>query len=292
MESVLIKEPENLCFTGLSWYHFCYYIIFTYKESNSTLKKQFSEVRQILNQMIEKMKQYLPTFVSMCNLACGFGAIVFIMNKEVHYAAWLIIVAMICDGLDGQLARMMKVKLDWGGHFDTLADLVTFGVVPAFLIGSMDIFGPHIAIWFVCFFFTLCAAIRLARFEAQQDHDTARCKYFTGLPTTLAGGTIASLVLLDTYLKGVLDLQIVSKGLPSIVFILSILMLSKVQYIKIIDAFKKRHDSTQKLKIIVLFSVLLVSLILYPHLMLSIGFTAYVIFGNLGIFKKRTVHTI
>ena len=241
--------------------------------------------------MITKIKQYVPTLVSMGNLACGFGAIVFIINKEFPYAAWLIIMAMVFDGLDGQLARMMKVKLDWGAHFDTLADLVTFGIVPAFLIGAMDIFNSHYAIWFVCFFFTLSAAIRLARFEAQNDHDTARCKYFTGLPTTLAGGTIASLVLLDTYLKGILDLQIVSKGLPSIIFILSILMLSKVQYIKIIDAFKNKHDSPQTLKLIVLFSFLLVSFILYPHLMLSIGFCAYVMFGNLGIFRKRIVHT-
>ncbi len=242
--------------------------------------------------MITKIKQFLPTFVSMCNLACGFGAIVFIMNKELSYAAWLIIAAMVCDGLDGQIARMMKVKLNWGAHFDTLADLVTFGVVPAFLVGAMDIFDSHIAIWFVCFFFTLSASIRLARFEAQKDHDTVRCKYFTGLPTTLAGGTIASLVLLDTYLKGLLDLQIVSKGLPSIVFILSILMLSKVQYIKIIDAFKEKHDSAQLVKSIIVFSVLLVSFILYPHIMLSLGFSAYVIFGNLGIFRKRSVQAI
>ena len=249
------------------------------------------EVGQILNQIVEKIKQFLPTLVSMCNLACGFGAIVFIINKEIPYAAWLIIVAMVFDGLDGQIARMMKVKLDWGAHFDTLADLITFGIVPAFLIGVMDIFNLHIAIWFVCFFFTLSASIRLARFEAQKDHDTARCKYFTGLPTTLAGGTVASLVLLDTYLKDLLDLQVVSKSLPSIIFILSILMLSKVQYIKIIDAFKKKHDSAQMLKLIVVFSILLVSFILYPHIMLSIGFCAYVIFGNMGIFRKRTVHT-
>ncbi len=228
----------------------------------------------------------------MCNLACGFGAIVFIMNKEFSYAAWLIIVAMICDGLDGQIARMMKVKLNWGAHFDTLADLVTFGVVPAFLIGTMDIFGAHIAIWFVCFFFTLSAAIRLARFEAQNDHDTVRCKYFTGLPTTLAGGTIASLVLLDIYLKGILDLQIISKGLPSIVFILSILMLSKVQYIKIVDELKEKYDSARLVKSIVVFSFLLVSFILYPHIILSLGFSAYVVFGNLGIFRKRSMQAV
>jgi len=171
-----------------------------------------------------KIKQYLPTIVSIGNLACGFGAIVFIINSELSYAAWLIIVAMIFDGLDGQIARITKTKIAWGGQLDSLADMVTFGIVPAFLIGSVNAFSSHIAIWFVCFFFTLCAAIRLARHNAQDNPETERCKYFTGLPTTLAGGTVASLILLDSYLKTTVGIPIVSKSLPSITFILSVLM--------------------------------------------------------------------
>ncbi len=239
-----------------------------------------------------KIKQYLPTIVSIGNLTCGFVAIIFIINKELSYAAWLIITAMVFDGLDGQIARLLKTKVAWGGHLDSFADMVTFGLAPAFLIGGLDVFNAHIAIWFVCFFFTLCAVIRLAKFEAENNSDNERCEYFTGLPTTLAGGTVASLILLDSYLKTTVGIPIVSKSLPSITFILSILMVSKIQYIKIIDVLRKKHDLAHLSMIIGVFSTLLVLFILYPHIMLSLGFCVYVIIGNNhGIFRKRLVHT-
>ncbi|MBO1225065.1 MAG: CDP-diacylglycerol--serine O-phosphatidyltransferase [Candidatus Scalindua sediminis] len=239
-----------------------------------------------------KIKPYLPTIVSIGNLTCGFVAIIFIINKELSYAAWLIITAMVLDGLDGQIARLLKTKVAWGGHLDSFADMITFGLAPAFLIGGLDVFNAHIAIWFVCFFFTLCAVIRLAKFEAENNSDNARSKYFTGLPTTLAGGTVASLILLDSYLKTTVGIPIVSKSLPSIMFILSILMLSKVQYIKILDVLRKKHDLAHLLMIIGIFSTLLVLFILYPHIMLSLGFCVYIIIGNNhGIFRKRAIHT-
>ncbi len=239
-----------------------------------------------------KIKPYLPTIVSIGNLTCGFVAIIFIINKELYYAAWLIITAMVFDGLDGQIARLLKTKVAWGGHLDSFADMITFGLAPAFLIGGLDVFNAHIAIWFVCFFFTLCAVIRLAKFEAENNSDNERSKYFTGLPTTLAGGTVASLILLDSYLKTTVGIPIVSKSLPSIMFILSILMLSKVQYIKILDVLRKKHDLAHLLMIIGVFFTLLVLFILYPHIMLSLGFCVYVIIGNNhGIFRKRAIHT-
>jgi len=64
------------------------------------------------------IKNYLPTIVTMGNLACGFGAIVFIINNELAYAAWLVILAMVFDGLDGQVARLTKTTIAWGAHLD------------------------------------------------------------------------------------------------------------------------------------------------------------------------------
>lgn len=240
---------------------------------------------------MSKIKPYLPTIVSIGNLTCGFVAIIFIINKELSYAAWLVITAMVFDGLDGQIARMMKTKIAWGGQIDSLADMVTFGIVPAFLIGSINAFSSNIAIWFVCFFFTLCAAIRLAKHNVQDDSKVERCEYFTGLPTTLAGGTVASLILLDSYLKTTVGIPIVSKSLPSITFILGILMVSKIQYIKIIDVLKKKRDLAHLAMVIGIFSTLLVLFILYPHIMLSLGFCVYIIIGNQGIFRKRIAPT-
>lgn len=244
--------------------------------------------------IVTKIKNYLPTIVSMGNLACGFGAIVFIINNELTYAAWLVIAAMVFDGLDGQIARLTKTNVAWGAHLDTLADMITFGLVPAFLIGRLGVYNAPIAVWFVCFFFTLCAAIRLAKFESEsedKDPENMRSIYFTGLPTTLAGGTVASLILLDSYLKATLNIQAVSTCLPSVIFILSILMLSKIPYIRIVDVVRSKRDPVSLLITIGLFFTLLVFFILYPHIMLALGFCVYVIIGNQGVFRKKAIHS-
>ncbi len=245
--------------------------------------------------LMTKIKNYLPTIVSMGNLACGFGAIIFIMNGEMAYAAWLVIMAMIFDGLDGQVARLTKTTITWGAHLDTLADMITFGFVPAFLIGKQGVSNAPVAVWFVCFFYTLSAAIRLAKFEFESEKNNSgkiRSKYFTGLPSTLAGGTVASLILLDSYLKTTLNIQAVSTCLPSVLFVLSILMLSKIPYIRIVDLVGSKRDPVSLLITSVLFFTLLVFFILYPSIMLALGFCVYILIGlgKHGIFRKRAIH--
>jgi CDP-diacylglycerol--serine O-phosphatidyltransferase len=243
--------------------------------------------------ILATVKNYLPTIISMGNLACGFGAIVFIINNELAYAAWLVIAAMVFDGLDGQIARLTKTTVAWGAHLDTLADMITFGLVPAFLIGRLGAYNAPIAVWFVCFFFTLCATIRLAKFEFESVNNSGstRSNCFTGLPTTLAGGTVASLILLDSYLKATLNIQAVSTCLPSIIFILSILMLSKIPYIRIVDVVKSKRDPASLLVTIGLFFTLLILFILYPSIMLPLGFCVYIIIGNQGVFRKKAIHS-
>jgi CDP-diacylglycerol--serine O-phosphatidyltransferase len=242
--------------------------------------------------IMAQIKNYLPTVVTMGNLACGFGAIVFIINNELAYAAWLVILAMIFDGLDGQIARLTKTTIAWGAHLDTLADMITFGLVPAFLIGRLGALSAPVAVWFVCFFYTLSAAIRLAKFEFQSKSSSTRSKYFTGLPSTLAGGTAASLILLDSYLKTTLNIQAVSTCLPCVIFILGILMLSKVPYVRIIDLVGSKRDPVSLLITSVLFFTLLVFFILYPSIMLALGFSVYILIGigKHGIFRNRAIH--
>ncbi len=244
--------------------------------------------------MMARIKNYLPTIVTMGNLACGFGAFVFIINNDLAYAAWLVIMAMIFDGLDGQIARLTKTTIAWGAHLDTLADMITFGLVPAFLIGRLGALSAPVAVWFVCFFYTLSASIRLDKFEFQSKSSSTRSKYFTGLPSTLAGGTAASLILLDSYLKTTLNIQAVSTCLPCVLFILGILMLSKVPYVRIVDLVGSKRDPVSLLITSVLFFTLLVFFILYPSIMLALGFSVYILIGigKHGIFRNRAIHTI
>tara|TARA_B100000959_G_scaffold279870_1_gene340724 strand:+ start:39 stop:806 length:768 start_codon:yes stop_codon:yes gene_type:complete len=246
--------------------------------------------------ILVQIKNYLPTIVSMGNLACGFGAIVLIINNELAYAAWLVILAMIFDGLDGQIARLTKTTVAWGAQLDTLADMITFGFVPAFLIGKLGAHSSPVAAWFVCFFYTLSAAIRLAKFEFESkssNTDSKRSRYFTGLPSTLAGGTAASLILLDSYLKTTLGIQAVSTCLPCVIFVLGILMLSKVPYVRIVDLVGSKRDPVSLLITSVLFFTLLVFFILCPSIMLALGFSVYILIGiGKGIFRGRAIHTI
>ncbi len=245
---------------------------------------------------MSRIKNFLPTIVSIGNLACGFGAIVLIINNELAYAAWLVIVAMICDGLDGQIARLTKTTITWGAQLDSLADMITFGFVPAFLIGKMGVYNTPVAIWFVCFFYTLSAAIRLAKFEFEAQEKSSgneRSNYFTGLPSTLAGGTVASLILLDTYLKTNLNIQAVETCLPSVIFILGILMLSKIPYVRIVDVVvRSKRDPVSFIITLGLFFTLLVFFILYPSIMLALGFCVYILIGlgKHGIFRNRAIH--
>ena len=249
-----------------------------------------------MNRVMSRIKNFLPTIISIGNLACGFGAIILIMNNELAYAAWLVIVAMICDGLDGQVARLTKTTITWGAHLDSLADMITFGFVPAFLIGKMGVYNAPVAVWFVCFFYTLSAAIRLAKFEFESQEKSSgneRSKYFTGLPSTLAGGTVASLILLDSYLKTNLDIQVVETCLPSAIFILGILMLSKIPYVRIVDVVigSKRNPVSFIITLGSCFT-LLVLFILYPSIMLALGFSVYILIGlgKHGIFRNRAIH--
>ena len=248
---------------------------------------------QFFQKKMTTVKNYLPTIVTMGNLACGFGAIVFIINNELAYAAWLVILAMIFDGLDGQVARLTKTTIAWGAHLDTLADMITFGLVPAFLIGRLGALSAPVAVWFVCFFYTLSAAIRLAKFESKSSSSgSKRSKYFTGLPSTLAGGTVASLILLDSYLKTTLNIQAVSTCLPCVILILGVLMLSKVPYVRIVDLVGSKRDPVSLLITSVLFFTLLVFFILYPSIMLALGFCVYILIGigKHGIFRNRAIH--
>jgi len=273
------------------------YVYFLYKiillASFLIYTETLMKIFPLYQQTIATVKNYLPTIVSIGNLACGFGAIVFIINNELAYAAWLVIAAMVFDGLDGQVARLTKTNVAWGAHLDTLADLITFGLVPAFLIGRLGVYNAPIAVWFVCFFYTLCATIRLAKFEFDSVNNSGkkRSKYFTGLPSTLAGGTVASLILLDAYLKTTLNYQSVATCLPSVIFVLGILMLSKVPYIRIVDLVGSKRDRISLLITSVLFFTLLVFFILYPSIMLALGFCVYIIIGNQGVFRKKAIHS-
>jgi len=141
---------------------------------------------------------WLPNAITTCALFAGFYAIVQAMNLQFVLAAQGIFVAMVFDALDGRVARLTRTQSEFGAEYDSLSDMVSFGAAPALVIYEWSLKGMDKLGWFAAFVYCACAALRLARFNANIDVIDKR--YFQGLPSPAAAGLIAGLVwALESY---------------------------------------------------------------------------------------------
>ena len=179
----------------------------------------------------------LPTLFTVGNLFCGYLSVWCSIRGTFEIAAVLIIAAGILDGLDGRIARMTHSTSAFGEQYDSMADLVSFGVAPAVLAYSWGLSDFHRLGWLVSFLFVVCGSMRLARFNIQTHVVDKR--YFVGLPIPMGAGAIATLVLATPE-------RLVSRvwmgGLLVITVILSYLMISTIRYrsFKDLDLRRKR----------------------------------------------------
>ena len=134
----------------------------------------------------------LPSLFTTGNVFCGFYAFVAVFNEQFYYAAWAIAVGMIFDGLDGRIARLTKTTSAFGEQYDSLADIITFGMAPAFLAYAWVLKPFGRLGWMAAFLFLLCAALRLARFNTQAG--TQDKSYFQGLASPAAAGTLVATI--------------------------------------------------------------------------------------------------
>jgi len=186
------------------------------------------------------MKKHIPNFITSLNLISGFIAIIFAANGDLVTSAWLILSAMIFDFLDGFFARLLKAYSEIGKELDSLADVVSFGVAPAFIIyqllnTSISAGAPMIAnsnSAFITFILILpavmpvCAALRLAIFNV----DTTQSTTFRGMPTPANAIGVISVVLAEHYSASPLLSSVTGSPLSIILFtiILSLLMVSRI----------------------------------------------------------------
>jgi CDP-diacylglycerol--serine O-phosphatidyltransferase len=134
----------------------------------------------------------LPNLFTTAALFSGFFAIISGMHGNFENAAIAIFAAMIFDGLDGRVARLMNAQSKFGAEYDSLADMVSFGVAPALVVFSWALADLGKFGWAVSFIYVACAALRLARFNTQIE--TADKNYFTGLASPAAAAVMAGLV--------------------------------------------------------------------------------------------------
>jgi CDP-diacylglycerol--serine O-phosphatidyltransferase len=136
----------------------------------------------------------LPNLFTTASLFAAFYAIVAAMKGAFEPAAIAIYVAMLCDSLDGRIARLTKTESEFGAQYDSLSDLVAFGLAPALVIYSWSLHNLGKPGWLIAFFYTACTALRLARFNTQLG--SADKRYFQGLSCTSSAGVLAGVVWL------------------------------------------------------------------------------------------------
>lgn len=179
----------------------------------------------------------LPNLLTTAGLFAGFYSIVAAMKGLFDTAAMAIFIGMIADGLDGRVARLTNTQSPFGAQYDSLADMVAFGIAPALVIYSWSLFHLGKLGWLAAFLYAAATALRLARFNTQVHGDDER--YFQGLPCPSAAGVIAGTVWIgsDYAVEGV----VAAVPIALLTIAVAALMVSTIRYhnFKLID-FKGR----------------------------------------------------
>jgi len=225
----------------------------------------------------------LPNLLTTAGLFSGFYAIVMSMNNHFESAAIAIFVAMIFDGLDGRVARITNTQSDFGAEYDSMADMVSFGVAPALVAYNYGLADLGKIGWLAAFIYVAGAALRLARFNTQIG--TADKRFFQGLASPAAAALVAGMVWVGV------DYDVTGAEYGLVVAIITgcsgLLMISNFKY----NSFKE-VDWHGKVPFVAILVVLLIFIIVStaPSLVLFLVFILYAIAGPINTF--RTVDKI
>ncbi|PID64153.1 MAG: CDP-diacylglycerol--serine O-phosphatidyltransferase [Gammaproteobacteria bacterium] len=245
------------------------------------MSKHASRNRTSKKHKPEKGGVYLwPNLVTTLALMCGFYSILASINGEFQRACICIFVAMLFDGLDGRIARLVGGESAFGEQYDSLSDLISFGVAPALLIYEWSIstaehikWLPERFSWMIPFIYCACAALRLARFNTQIGVVDSR--YFIGLPSPSAAGMVAGLV----WCLGV-EFEYSGADLVYLAIVVTLyaglMMVAPVKYF----SFKKLNLRGKTSFFTMIFMVLALAIIATnPATMLWLIFSAYALHG-------------
>ena len=215
----------------------------------------------------------IPNLFTTGNLFCGVYAILSVFNANYMAAAIAILVAMIFDVLDGKSARMTNSTSHFGLEYDSLSDVVSFGVAPGLLLYSWALSGQGTFGLAVMFAYVAMGAVRLARFNATASMSDG--KYFTGLAIPAAAGVVASMVIFDHYIVRV-GAEVKPIVVLIITLLLSFLMVSTIKYRSFKDLkFRGRQHITY-----LVWGILgLVLVAAWPEVMLFVMFSGYALLG-------------
>ena len=243
----------------------------------------------------------LPSVITILNAIFGFTAIIFagkgsdIISAEskmpfltfgptTYFAmsGYMILVAMVADMLDGRIARKVQSTSSFGGQLDSLCDVISFGVAPAYLmlnvleyeiasIGLADEKFLQRFIWLSAAAYICCAAIRLARFNVENEEDESAHMSFMGLPTPAAAGVIVSLVIFH---QETLPIFAIICALPFFALSISILMVSRIRYPHILNQYLRGKKPFEYLIRVLLLLLALIFFVQTALVVIFCGFAA------------------
>ena len=227
-----------------------------------------------------KMIYPLPCLFTTASLLSGFYAIISAINGNFFNAAVAIIIAGIFDGLDGRVARITKTTSTFGMEYDSLSDLVSFGVAPALLayLWALEPYGRYG--WLAAFLYVATTALRLARFNTLTLENSP--KEFVGLPCPAAAGMIATTVLFSRFLGATDTVKHVS--ILILVYLLSYLMVSNIRYMSFKHPAANRKKTFQVMVVMVLLMILVAT---EPPVTLFVMGALYVLSGPVISAYKR-----
>ncbi len=285
------------------------------EEINKSERAKRSLLRNVRKQRL-KYITVLPSLVTLINGACGFASIVFASKVgretspglEVYHsqfpffamAGYMIFFAMLADMLDGHLARLSQSTSSFGGQLDSLCDVISFGIAPAFLMlrvvetnlkfdPVIDVFVYRF-VWLVAAIYFSCAAIRLARFNVENEEDESHHMSFSGLPSPASAGAVASLVILNQEVMSKiqgnspfyfeLGHDIIIYLLPFAALLTGVLMVSRIRYPHVVNQYLKgKKPFSYLLKAL----IIIVIVIWYFEAALVIVFWSFTLSGLLKL---------
>jgi CDP-diacylglycerol--serine O-phosphatidyltransferase len=226
--------------------------------------------------MNRKIAYAIPNLFTAASLVCGLVALNQVVNAEFINAAWLITLAMIFDGFDGRMARLLNATSKFGSHADSLSDFVAFGVAPAFLAWEVGLKHFGILGYFISILYVLCGGFRLARFNVLK----LKSSDFMGLPIPAAAGTICSFILFN-------EIVLYDTNTPFILIcllpFLCFLMVSRIPYLAVN---KKQRKKKYIIPLIIFALLLAVVTIKYTIWVYLISSWVYIFYGLFNVAKK------
>ena len=227
----------------------------------------------------KKWAYFLPNTFTCLNMACGFASVMLSMAGDFYKAALVLILGAIFDSVDGRVARLTGTQSSFGEQFDSMGDLISFGLAPAMLFYHRFLSGYGKVGMVISFIFLLCGALRLARFNATINKISS--DYFQGLPIPLGALALVGHVLLSLEFQDIINIPY----FPFLyILFYSVLMISNIPFYSF-----KRSDWVRenKKKVLLLIFLTLALIVIYEELMVVVFVTTYVLSSISYFFLNR-----